>query len=136
MKSIAFGAASGRDSASVALADRRAASFSRSAASSAASNCAAKSAAFAAPGLPMANVATGTPAGICTMLSRASMPLSGVATTGTPSTGTSVFAASIPGRCAAPPAPAMIARSPRGNALSAYSKSQSGVRCADTTRAS
>ena len=32
-----------------------------------------------------------------------------------PSTGTVVFAASIPGKCAAPPAPAMIARSPRSS---------------------
>jgi hypothetical protein len=32
--------------------------------------------------------------------------------TGTPSTGTVVFAASMPGRCAAPPAPAMIALNP------------------------
>ena len=36
--------------------------------------------------------------------------------TGTPSTGTVVLAASIPGRCAAPPAPAMIARRPRSAA--------------------
>ena len=39
--------------------------------------------------------------------------------TGTPSTGTIVLADSMPGRCAAPPAPAMIARSPRADAASA-----------------
>ena len=37
--------------------------------------------------------------------------------TGTPSTGTTVLAASMPGRCAAPPAPAMMARRPRACAL-------------------
>ena len=36
--------------------------------------------------------------------------------TGTPSTGTVVLAASMPGRWAAPPAPAMIARNPRSRA--------------------
>ena len=56
--------------------------------------------------------------------------------TGTPSTGTVVFAASIPGRWAAPPAPAMIARSPRSAADSANANISSGMRCADTTRAS
>ena len=40
-------------------------------------------------------------------------PAGGATATGTPSTGTVVLAASIPGRWAAPPAPAMIARSPR-----------------------
>ena len=39
--------------------------------------------------------------------------------TGTPRTGTIVLAASIPGRWAAPPAPAMIARNPRPAAASA-----------------
>jgi hypothetical protein len=35
--------------------------------------------------------------------------------------GTSVFAATIPGRCAAPPAAAMITSSPRDSAAAAYS---------------
>src|SRR5207237_6472570 len=42
----------------------------------------------------------------------------------------------MPGRCAAPPAPAMMQRSPRPRAPSAYSNIASGVRCADTTRVS
>ena len=46
---------------------------------------AAKIAAFFAP--LTAIVATGTPDGICTVLSRASIPFSGVALTGTPITG-------------------------------------------------
>jgi hypothetical protein len=41
--------------------------------------------------------------------------------TGTPSTGSIVIAAAIPGRCAAPPAPAMIALRPRPCAERAYS---------------
>ena len=42
----------------------------------------------------------------------------------------------MPGRCAAPPAAAMMTSSPRDSAVAAYSNIQSGVRCADTTRAS
>jgi len=37
--------------------------------------------------------------------------------TGTPKTGSGVSAAAMPGRCAAPPAPAMITLSPRDLAL-------------------
>src|SRR5690606_33022036 len=48
---------------------------------------AASSAALTAPAVPMAMVPTGTPAGICTMDSRESMPLSMRDCTGTPSTG-------------------------------------------------
>jgi hypothetical protein len=33
--------------------------------------------------------------------------------TGTPMTGSCVFAAIMPGKCAAPPAPAMMTRNPR-----------------------
>ncbi len=40
----------------------------------------------------------------------------------------------MPGRCAAPPVPAMMHFRPRPSALSAYSKSKLGVRCAKTTR--
>ena len=76
------------------------------------------------------------PAGICTIDSSESMPFSALLCTGTPSTGKTVFAASMPGRCAAPPAPAMIARRPRACAVAAYSNNTSGVRCADTTRTS
>ena len=64
---------------------------------------AASSAALIAPARPIASVPTGTPAGICTIESSESTPLSAADSTGTPSTGRSVFAAVIPGRCAAPP---------------------------------
>ena len=47
-----------------------------------------------------------------------------------------VRAAVMPGRWAAPPAPAMITSSPRPSALAAYSNISSGVRCAEITRAS
>ena len=39
----------------------------------------------------------------------------------------------MPGRCAAPPAPAMITSTPRPSAPLANSAIQAGVRCADTT---
>src|SRR3569833_2899580 len=71
---------------------------------------AASSAALSAPPLPIACVPTGTPAGICTMDSRESMPLRACDCTGTPSTGNTVFAATMPGRCAAPPAPLRLLR--------------------------
>ncbi|MNT00034.1 hypothetical protein D3C72_1344510 [compost metagenome] len=67
----------------------------------------------------MANVATGTPLGICTMESSESSPRRYFDGTGTPNTGTMVLAAIMPGRWAAPPAPAMIARMPRPRADSA-----------------
>ncbi len=79
----------------------------------------AKSAALAAPASPIAKVATGMPRGIWTMDSSESSPRRYFEGTGTPSTGTTVLAAIMPGRCAAPPAPAMIARSPRPRAASA-----------------
>jgi hypothetical protein len=93
-------------------------------------------AALIAPARPMASVATGIPAGICTMESRESTPLSAFDSTGTPSTGRLVLAAAIPGRWAAPPAPAMMTCRPRSRAPSQYSNNRSGVRCADTTRVS
>ena len=40
----------------------------------------------------------------------------------------------MPGRCAAPPAPAMITSKPRPAASRAKTRMRSGVRCADTTR--
>lgn len=48
-------------------------------------------------------------------------------------TGSGVSDATIPGRCAAPPAPAMITLIPRSAAPRAYSSIRSGVRWADTT---
>ena len=50
------------------------------------------------------------------------------APTGTPTTGSGVIEATMPGRCAAPPAPAMITPIPRSLAVLAYSHSRSGVR--------
>jgi hypothetical protein len=55
-------------------------------------------AAFTAPASPMAKVATGIPRGICTIDNSESSPLRCRLGTGTPSTGTVVLAASIPGR--------------------------------------
>ena len=74
-------------------------------------NGAASSAALVAPATPMASVPTGMPAGICTIDSKVARPLSAFDCTGTPSTG-EVFAAVMPGRCAAPPAPAMMTSRP------------------------
>src|SRR5262249_35634864 len=65
---------------------------------------AASSAALMAPALPIASVPTGTPPGICTIDSRESMPFSAWLSTGTPSTGSGVMEAVMPGRWAAPPA--------------------------------
>ena len=48
-------------------------------------------------------------------------------------TGSGVIAAVIPGKCAAPPAPAIIAFKPRSRAVRAYWTNRSGVRFADTT---
>ena len=69
-----------------------------------------------APAGPMASVPTGMPAGIWTMLSRLSMPESAWVWMGTPSTGRLVQAAHMPGRWAAPPAPAMMQARPRARA--------------------
>ncbi len=93
-------------------------------------------AALAAPASPMAKVATGTPLGICTMDSSESSPRRYLDGTGTPKTGTSVSAAIMPGRWAAPPAPAMMARRPRACATAPYSAMSWGMRCAEITRAS
>ncbi len=76
----------------------------------------------------MARVPTGMPLGIWTMESSESIPLSARDFTGTPSTGSTVMDASIPGRCAAPPAPATITSRPRPSASLAYSTNRSGVR--------
>ena len=68
---------------------------------------------------PMDTVATGTPAGICTIDSSESRPSSLASGTGTPITGNAVAEATIPGRWAAPPAPAMITSMPRPAAVRA-----------------
>ena len=56
--------------------------------------------------------------------------------TGTPITGSGVTEASMPGRWAAPPAPAMITLSPRPSACSPYAIISRGMRCAETTSTS
>ena len=89
--------------------------------------------ALVAPELPTAVVATGMPPGICTMDSSESQPDSAWERTGTPMTGSVVCAATMPGRWAAPPAPAMMIFSPLARALCANSPISSGVRCAEIT---
>mmetsp|Transcript_21802 Transcript_21802/g.33121 ORF Transcript_21802/g.33121 Transcript_21802/m.33121 type:complete len:204 (+) Transcript_21802:429-1040(+) len=66
------------------------------------------------------------------MLNSESCPFSVDVLMGTPTTGRGVMAATIPGRWAAPPAPAMITCKPRPAADLEYFISFSGVRCADT----
>src|SRR4051794_19156064 len=58
----------------------------------------ASSAALVAPAVPIARVPTGTPAGICTIESSESTPLSVLLLMGTPSTGRDVWAATMPGK--------------------------------------
>ena len=70
-------------------------------------------AALIAPARPIANVPTGMPAGICTIESNESIPFSACDWIGTPSTGKCVRAANMPGRWAAPPAPAISTSKPR-----------------------
>ena len=65
-----------------------------------------------APDFPIAKVPTGMPAGICTIEYSESTPDSALDSTGTPNTGSSVSAAVMPGRCAAPPAPAITTLKP------------------------
>ena len=64
----------------------------------------------------MASVPTGTPAGIWTIESRLSSPERAFDSTGTPKTGSGVMAAVMPGRWAAPPAPAMMILKPASRA--------------------
>ena len=63
--------------------------------------------------------ADGDAPGIWTIDSRLSSPLSACDSIGTPSTGSGVSAATMPGRWAAPPAPAMTTLRPRARAPSA-----------------
>src|SRR5690606_10326664 len=115
---------------------RQESSLCATVASESASMEAAMRAALTAPDRPMASVPTGTPAGICTMERSESWPDSAFDSIGTPSTGNGVSAAVIPGRCAAPPAPAMMTLYPAARAPRANSYSRSGVRWAETIRAS
>ena len=91
---------------------RHASSRTARASSLSASTAEASSAALTAPASPIASVPTGTPAGIWTMERRLSMPDSAFDVTGTPNTGSDVIAAAMPGKCAAPPAPAMTTLKP------------------------
>src|SRR5690554_5459108 len=79
--------------------------------------CAANRPALVAPALLMASVPTAIPPGICTMESSESSPLSALDSTGTPSTGSAVCEATMPGRWAAPPAPATMTCKPRSAAV-------------------
>ena len=77
-------------------------------------------------------MATGTPLGIWSIdktESHPSIELDDLM--GTPTTGSGVIEATIPGKCAAPPAPAMITFNPLSFALVAYSTIRIGVRCAE-----
>ena len=87
---------------SSAAARRRASSLSRRSGLLVAIICAANRPAFTAPARPIATVATGTPRGICTIDSRESRPFRAALSTGTPMTGNIVFAATMPGKWAAP----------------------------------
>jgi hypothetical protein len=87
---------------------------------------------LAAPGLPIARVATGNPVGICTIERSESSP-SRTEGMGTPMTGSVVSDATNPGSAAAPPAPAMKTRTPRAIASWTQRRARSGVRCADAT---
>ncbi|KAH3669382.1 hypothetical protein OGAPHI_001503 [Ogataea philodendri] len=82
--------------------------------------------------LLMATVATGTPLGIWTIECSESTPSSVEPLTGTPITGSGVMAATIPGRWAAPPAPAMIHLTPLKGASCANLDILSGVLWAET----
>ena len=87
--------------------------------------------------LPIATVATGTPAGICTIDSSESRPSSWSSGTGTPITGQRGHrrghAREMRGAAGAGDD---HAQTPIGGRARAYSNIASGVRCADTIRAS
>ena len=70
------------------------------------------------------------------MDSSESNPFNDLLSIGTPITGSGVRLATMPGKCAAPPAPAMMTRRPRAAAVRPYRAMSIGVRCAETTRAS
>ena len=95
----------------------------------------ASSAAFFAPDAPIASVATGIPAGICTMESSESRPFSALLSTGTPSTGKR----RVRGRHAGKMSGAAGSRNDHFNAAPfrrprRISAINSGVRCAEIMR--
>ena len=96
---------------------------------------AASSPAFVAPAAPIASVPTGMPPRHLHDRKQAVEAVQGLRlATGTPSTGNRVMLATMPGRCAAPPAPAMMTLKPAPSAPLAKSTSRSGVRWAETIR--
>src|SRR5215213_9849599 len=113
---------------------RKSCSFCRSSGRLLARIATAKSAAFVAPGLPIASVPTGIPPGICTVAKSESSPLRASLFIGTPRTGSVVWAARTPARCAAPPAAAITTSSPRDSAVDPNSAARDGDRCAEITR--
>src|SRR6266513_6103854 len=82
---------------------RNTSSFLRTPSSETARMLTASSAAFFAPDAPIASVPTGTPPGICAMERSESSPCSALDWIGTPSTGSHVWPAMTPAKCAAPP---------------------------------
>src|SRR4030065_1588431 len=92
---------------------------------------AARMAACLAPDFPIAIVATGMPGGIWTVENRASTPLSGEESIGTPITGRIVCAAITPARCAALPAPAIITPIPFFSASAVSFTVLFGLLCAE-----
>ena len=85
-----------------------------------------------APASPIAKVAVGIPYGICTIDNKLSSPFISLLSIGTPNTGILVNEATIPGRWAAPPAPAIITLILFLWAFLAYLYSLSGVLWAET----
>ena len=96
--------------------------------------CAASTPALVAPGLPIDTVATGTPGGICTVDSSASMPLSADESIGTPMTGSVVCAATTPREMCGGAGADDEDLARRGRARRATSRiTRSGDRCAEAT---
>ena len=88
--------------------------------------------AFIAPSSPIATLPTGIPFGICTIDNKLSNPFNLRLSTGTPITGIVVNDAIIPGKCAEPPAPAIMTEILLSSAALANLNILSGVRCAET----
>ena len=81
-------------------------------------------------------MATGQPRGICTIDNKLSKPLSFFVYIGTPITGKEDKDATMPGKCAEPPAPATITPKPFFEADSANTNILFGVLCALTIKTS
>src|SRR5579859_350714 len=114
VRAVALGSGLARTRSVCALRNLRYAS--RTCGCLAPSMAAASRAALIAPALPMAMAPTGTPPGIWAIERSESRPFRAFDSTGTPSTGSTVFEAVMPGRWAAPPAPAMMTSMPRFSA--------------------